>query len=356
MMRPYICFFSFILILCLSCSKVYDPSVDANQDALVVEGLITDQAAAYQIRLSKAIPYDSSGTSYVTHATVWVIDDNGVQYNFSESGNGIYASNPAELVGTPGKSYTLHIKTKDGNIYESSPQLLLPNDFTDNVYAEFATKEILVEDYYGGTSKQNIAGVDILVDIKNNTDSLSRFRFKSILTTELTYSVYVSPETTYYYYCWRTAGLDDLVNLTGEKYGTSSKDITKHTACFIPSYNTYSVYDTIHDTTVTAYVNNRILKLTRYTLNDETYQYYKNINTLLSAEGKLFDPIAAQFKGNISCISDPKKLALGLFEASAINTSTYYIHPGQKNVVGIPNMTVPSSDCKINTVPDFWIY
>jgi len=356
-MKSYIIYlFCIMLIPGLSCRKVYDPSVDGSQDALVVEGLITDQPTSYQIRLTKAIPYDSSGTAPVKHATVWILDDNGIRYNLSETGSGIYTSNPAELVGTPGKSYSLHIKTTDGNEYQSSSQQLIPDNFSDNIYADFATKEILVEDYYGGTSKQTIAGLDILADIKNNSGILPRFRFKTILTTEMTYSVYISPETTYYYYCWRTEGLDDLVNLTDEKYNMSSTDITKHKVCFMPSYSTYSVYDTIYDTLTTAYVNNRILKLTRYSLNDETYQYYKDINSLLSAEGKLFDPIAVQFRGNITCTSDPKKLALGLFEASSVNTSTYSIRPGQKNVVGIPGTTFPFANCTLDTVPNFWIY
>jgi hypothetical protein len=61
------------------------------------------------------------------------------------------------------------------------------------------------------------------------------------------------------------------------------------------------------------------------------------MNLLLSAQGRIFDPIATQFKGNITCINNPQKLALGIFEASPVKTSVYTNMPGQKNIYQMEN-------------------
>jgi hypothetical protein len=336
-----------------SCKQIYDPDINADQDALVVEGLITDSATAYTVHLTKALPYDSSG-SYpaVTGARVIIYDDCDHSYELTESGSGYYYTDPAQLIGQPGTSYTLHIETKDGDIYESTPQLMYPDEFADSVYAEFTTQETLVENSDGESTTEVTSGVDLLFDIKNSSETLPRFRFVVKVTSEYEYSIEVSAMETDDYYCWESYNPNSVVNLTEEQYTTSSTDITGHSAGFIPTYRTRTVY--VDDTSYTAYYINRIIRVTRYRVNQEAYEYYQNINTVLSAEGKIFDPVATQFTGNITCTNNSGKLALGFFEASPVHTSTYYIKVGSDVVHSTANVTIPP-DGHTYTIPDFWI-
>ena len=169
------------------------------------------------------------------------------------------------------------------------------------------------------------------------------------------------------------------------KKGTpvNSASIRKHQVCFLDdNFNFYALYYglqvNLKDTTGTeiktaAYqsymIHNRILYLNQYTLNNETYLYYKSLNEQMQSEGKLFDPIAAQLTGNIKCISDPEINAIGFFEASSVNKSAYIVDfrnltNSQPTLIKTPHVMPPEPiGCRINrassihhNIPSFWIF
>src|ERR1035437_7422428 len=342
-MKQHIFLFISVLSICMSCKKVYNPDINPPQDVLVVDGIITNEIKTYWIRLTMSSAFDnpSSGYKFVTSAKLSISDNLGNNYKVTEYKNGMYFTDSTELVGIPGRIYTLHIETEDGNIYESSPQEMMASASEDTVYAENTIKTVLVPDAYGQYNQITTAGIDLLTDINPNGDILPRFRFKSSITTESSYSK-IGIFLTINYYWWETRSGDDLVNLTGEKYTTASTNIQGHVISFIPTE--YNVLQSIEDTTISAYVINRIIKVSKYRLNNEAYQYYKNINLLLSATGKIFDPIATQFKGNIICINNPQKLALGFFETSSVKTEIFTSRPGETKVYQIQKFSPPSSN------------
>ena len=371
-MKLQILFLVLIIGLGTSCKKVLNPNIDTVKLPIVVDGLITDEAKPYTIKLTMGSNYNGNGyTSYVTNAKVSVQDDCGHTYKFIESGLGSYVSNPSEFVAQPGRSYTLHIETKEKDMYESSPQLLLPNNFNVKTYGVSGTQDQLIDDGMGDPLKVTISGVNLLVDIDNNADTVPRFRFDTQIHTEYSYTIAISQAMSYVYYCWQINSLNDLVNITDDQYQTSEKNITKHQICFLP---TKYIYDASYLDSVTkmvsdvqASIQNRVATVTRYRINSETYQYYKNVNSLLSAQGKLFDPIPFQFKGNITCTSDPQKFALGFFEASSVQINYFASHPGLKNILKINGFSPPyPSGCmgyiQLNeppvtpNPPDFWVY
>lgn len=348
--RPGACFIIVILSLLftISCKEVYEPDINASQNALVVEGLLTDQFQPCAVKLRTAVPYDSSGYGKaILHAKVYITDDNGTKYPLSELGNGAYATNPATLVGRPGKNYTLHIETKEGDIYESAPQLMLPNDFNDKVHAIQTVKESLIEDYYGEVTKIQTKGMDLLCDITANENDLPRFRFTIRVAREYQYSVPLSLMLTLFFDCWEQFDINDLANITEEKYRTASNDIVNHSMLFLADESSRGAF--YKDSFINAAITDRIVRVTRYRLNPETFEYYKNMNKLLSAEGKIFDPVAVQLKGNITCINHPEKLALGYFEASSVNISAFRFLPNNTHVMRTENITLHDPGCKIDT-------
>jgi hypothetical protein len=379
-MNRYILIIILILSFFSSCREVYDPKIDIAQGAIVVEGLVTDEVRSYEIKLSTAMPFGSSiKDSVIENAKVSISDELGDTFNLTQTGSA-YVSDPSRFVGQPGRSYTLHIVTPDGNIYESTPQILPSNDSKVSASAAFASKEILVQDFSGQFSKTTIKGVDFMADIKYKSDSLPRFRFQPTITTEYSYTIFTYwPSTNLYvrspvYFCWSASVPDELVNITDEAHQGSSNEILKHSVCFIPTEYTHLVdytdeFNNIIDSIIPAPVVNKIITLKQFRINDEAFEFYKNINSLLSAQGKIFDPIAFQIKGNIVCKNNPQKPALGFFEASSAKTYYFFIKPGRDTVHTLENFNFPSASCCVRwdsipilegvpespVPPSFWI-
>jgi hypothetical protein len=343
-MKPAIpiLFISFTLVV--SCYKPYDAHIDTDKKILVVNGLITNENTLYRIHLSYALPFDSSGNSQPAYASnVHVTDELGNYYAFYELGNGYYASDSLQFMGKPGSTYTLHINSDDGERYESDPQRLYPVAYPDSVYAEFDYQETLSK--ISGLLELT-HGANILLDIKNQVDTLPRFRFTTNLVTQ-----YVSPGPSY---CWHTENANPNINLTGGEYSTNSASINKHFVCFIDDYLIRWVSDKI------VMVANRIIYLNQYTLNNEAYLYYKNIDELLRSEGKLFDPIATQINGNIKCLTHPDKKVFGFFEAASVSHTCYKVDyrtllNGQPSITRRPYFLPPEPNgCSVNIIPPFW--
>jgi hypothetical protein len=357
-----------------SCYKVYDPSVDTVQKVLVVDSRITNVTDVYHVVLTYAGPFNSNKSAApVSAANVYVTDNLGNSYKFTESDKGDYVSDSLKFTGQPGHIYQLHIVTMEGTEYESDPQRLFPEVKPDSVYAEFNTKEILS----GNTGPiVNTHGADILIDIYNLTDTLPRFRFTADLVTQYFYLVCPIYQKCDEYYCWMTDNANTSLNLTDDKYSQGSASVKKHAVCFLvdnlycsaqayvkrylQENSTFYAEPTIDYRTFM--IDNRILYLNTYSLNNESYLYYKRLDQQVQSDGKLFDPIAVQLNGNIKCISDPEKKTIGFFEASSVSYSAYSVDfmklkNSQPSVIKIPYILPPEiKGCNINRVPSFWIF
>jgi hypothetical protein len=367
-----------------SCYKVYVPQIDTDQKVLVVNGMITNQAEAYHILLSYAKPFNSNEKeSPVSAANVSVTDDQGISCKFAESDMGDYKSDSMRFIGYPGRTYRLHIFTPDGEEYESDPQQLFPETYHLTVYAEFDTKETL--DKYSGL-KVNTHGANILSDILNDSDSIPRYRITSNLLIQYYYYFMLTINYIDYFhfdfFCWQTVNPNPNISLTGGEYFLNSATIRKHPVCFFDDYSyvwalIYNGRINKADTTgivigTNSYkfyeIHHRILYLNVYTLNNETYLYYKSLNGQMQAEGKLFDPIAVQLNGNIKCITNPDKKAIGFFEASSVSYSAYIVDfrnmkDFKPSLIKTPYILPPEPvglrmsrlGSKHYSVPSFWI-
>ena len=384
-MRIVILIFITIIGLVTSCYKVYDPHIDTTGKVLVVNGLITNQTDVYHVVLTYARPFNSSKKSTsVSAANVYVTDDLGNSYKFNESDKGDYISDSLQFKGHPGNTYRLHIVTPDSAEYESDPQRLFPEVYPDTVYAEFDNKEILER---ASGLKVNTHGANVLADIRNESDSLPRYRLTSNLVMQYYYIVYY--QLNWYtvlhfdFYCWQTVNARPDINLTGWEYSLNSASVRKHPVCFLDdNFNVYALRyglkinmeDTTGSKIETSHyqfymIHHRILYLNQYTLNNEAYLYYKNLDEQMQSEGKLFDPIATQLNGNIKCISDPEIRAIGFFEASSVSNSAYIVdfrnlENSQPTLLKTPYILPPEPvGCRINrlgsihkNIPSFWIF
>jgi hypothetical protein len=388
-MKPAGKIFIVVFSVVTSCSKVYDPHIATAEKVLVVDGRITNKTDAYHVVLSFARSFTSSEKSTPSiGANVYVTDDLNNSFKFNERDKGDYISDSLQFIGQPGHTYRLHIVTADGTEYESDLQRMFPEVSPDNVYAEFDNEEVLS----GITGlKVSTHGASIFIDIRNQSDTVPRFRIVSNLVIQFYDQdwICINPDEgctvgyTFVFYCWETVNINSNFNLTYENYLLNSASIKNHPAGFLNDNSNVLVHSyeaklNMEDTTASAYetnslgfhlIHHRILYLNQYTLNNETYLYYKSLYGQIQSEGKIFDPVAAQLNGNIKCITDPEKKAIGFFEASSVSYSEYVVDlrnlvNSQPALIKTPYIPPPEPDgCQIDrpgskthhNIPSFWI-
>lgn len=321
-----ICLIVLLIIAFIRCTEVYNPNVSSDTKALIVEGLITDEAGPFTIKLFEAVPisFDSVVDSKtVSGAKLIVTENENKTYVLTETTAGTY-STPSNFITKVGNSYKLHITTKDGNIYESNAEKLLSPQTYDSIRGIRAT-----EDYLNGNNElQHAAGADILVNLfKSLSDSVVSCRFNSKIVIQYLYTardldLNGKEITDWHWVCfgWSTYDLNSTENITEEKNATTNSLIQNHSIGFMPFATASYGFDTPYATSIIYY-----LRVSQYTMNDDSYRFYKGANNQLSASGKIFDPITSQLYGNMKCVSNSSKIVLGLFEVSSVKQHGFIV-------------------------------
>jgi Domain of unknown function (DUF4249) len=338
----------FLVITFSSCRMPYEPDIEADQEILVVDALLTNRTSASYVKLSMAMPYDVTGTSpSVENATVYLTDYKHNRIYFSETSSGYYEPVDTVFAGEINVSYLLTVIMSDGCIYVSQPQRIPESMEPDSVYGGFDEEEYLTEDDFGKTVRVTEGVIAIYLDYMGEIVT-PRFRYTS--------SQLVEWRVNHSYY-WRTY-TDNSLRFTNEKYTSASKYIYKQEVSTSPAIR-QTVTLTVDDNEVTSYESKRIVEVNQYRLNDDSYAYYKNVEAQSEAEGKLFDPVTSPTKGNISCVSVPTKTVLGFFEASNFMTMSYVISRSwfgyDVTILEIDNLPPHSPSGWEKTAPAFWV-
>jgi hypothetical protein len=357
------CYFIIVSTFFSACQEVYNPDVDLDLSVLTVDGLLTDNAESYHIHLQMALPTDSSGIGTpVSGAEVSVTDDLSHIYHFNETVNGNYVSGNSVFAVQPGRKYTLRINTIDGNQYESTAQELIPNKEIDKIYGRLTFKPFVWKNQNGEYVRIDNEGVETFIDFFSNPGQSFTFKFNATLLIEYTYLDGLSddPLKKTKYWAWGKWDLNENINITETKYQNGNNEIIAHPLPFFPVEKSwYSLEPGLWK--INFQVVHWILIIDQFRLNEDSYSFYKKTREQLAAEGKLFDPIAAQINGNIRCTNNPSRLVLGNFEVSSKETVTYVASTDYvTNTVTyrkIPNMiNVPDEGAVLlKFLPDWWI-
>ena len=344
-----ICFVVLLIITLIGCTEVYIPEVNSDTQALIVEGLVTDGAGPFTIKLSMAKPlsFDSVGAAKsVLDAKLVITDNENHVFTLDEAGSGNY-STPTNFKPQIGNSYKLHIETKDGSIYESKSEKLLPPQTYDSIRG-FYTKN----NYLNSNKElENATGADICVDLfksVSTSESVPSCRFVSNVTVQYQYTItgtdlYGNPTTDWFWFLfgWNTFNLNETENITEEKVASANPIMHNHSIGFMPLTAANYGFTIPYEASIIYY-----LRVNQYTMNSDSYRFYKDANTQLSANGKIFDPIAAQLYGNMKCINNSSKVVLGLFEVSSVKQHAFIVRGSSYD------QTVSISKAPIVSVPN----
>ena len=129
----------FIIILAFTilisrCVDPYAPKLNGYESILVVEGMVTNENSSYRVKLSRSVGEQDASPEVISDATVYITDDENQTAALKGSGNGKYKTDSTQFRGIIGKTYILHIKTVEGNFYQSEPYTMEPVAGIDNIY------------------------------------------------------------------------------------------------------------------------------------------------------------------------------------------------------------------------------
>jgi len=327
-------FLGLIVAFFATCIEPFDPPQGTFDDLLVVEGLLHDQPGINTIIVSKTIPIDSQRFRPETGAEVKIIDGDNNETLLAETAPGIYQTIASQFQGVIGKSYHLQIKTRGGDIVESSVVQLKQTPEIDSVH--WSLKSIRNE--FG----RLVDGIDILVSTHDTENSTQFYRWEWEETWEF-YSAFPSsfeyvegvivPRTEQINRCWQTYLSQDILIATSKNL--SEDVINSKKLQFVNSENNrlkikYSVL------------------VKQYALSEEAFLYWQQLQDINESVGTLFDPQPALVQGNLRNLSDPNKPVLGFFDAASETEKRIFI----QRLDLPPDWRVPSGfeNCRADSV------
>ena len=328
-----------------ACEEIYTPVLENVKKILVVEAILISNQKTNYIRLSESKEFNDESKNYdpVTGAIVYLVDKNDVKTQCREDSPGKYL---VDYQLQSGEKYYLSIEA-GGETYQSDWQEVPDKPAMDSIYPEFGTRTLT-----SGTenSTENIVtedGFRVYTDI-DSKGQLNYYRFSARKVVQ-----YIDFHGPVYY--WKSYYPTGLFNLAAPPEYSTVKNITKHRLEFFEK----DYYKYFADTLTFA---GWIYCVYQYGLNENTYNYYSDLNSQLDTQGKIFDPVYIQARGNISCTSSPGKAVLGNFEISSFSETRYFLSyyraPGYDSVMVFRKIPyfydIPEEGGTIFSPPDFW--
>ncbi|GHM99251.1 hypothetical protein WSM22_07410 [Cytophagales bacterium WSM2-2] len=331
------------LFLLSSCVSPYDFSSSEYHEAVVVEGMITDQTGPYLVKISKAVPILNQvlKTQWITGASVQISDDRGNNETLHEASDGHYYTN--SIQGVVGVSYTLSIVTKEGVVYTSSPEKLLPVGDFSNLHAEF--RQVEEPTYYNQVKSPN--GFNIYLDSDLLPEQESRAWWRWTGTFEImTYPQFRTrpvPSRT------GTTIVPDPVPCSGYiSRGGALVQQSPCTCCYcwITQYNSIpeisdpqlvingklkNQYVGFVEANVRTFFDKYYLEVEQLSLSQSVYDFWKKVKVQKSNSSNLFQTPPPRSGSNISSTSPEATPVIGYFAASAV----------KKHVITILRSDVP---------------
>jgi hypothetical protein len=318
-----------VFTLCY-CIDPYNPKLSGYDALLVVESLITDANSSCSVKLSRTFQEQNAVPSPVSGASVFITDDSGGSIFLAERNSGLYKTDSSEFRGVPGKTYVLHIRTKEGDDYESDPCLMQSVPDIDSIYFE-------KEQQYVNNQTQLQSGAMVYVDSKQaDNNQYLRWEFEEVWKFKVPYPKkynYIlnpdDPNAPFFAVVknvkeagWKSRKSDEI--LIYSDYSGLGGAIKKEPVCFIPS-----------DKSDRLTVQYSIL-VKQYSITKKEYDFWNNLKQVNVAGGDIFAKQPFTVSSNIHNIANSKERVLGYFQVSALKQKRTYLTLAQFANMGLP--------------------
>lgn len=320
----------FLVFVFYTCIDPYSPNLKESESLLVVDGLLTDENISYQVKLSRTYSEQYSDPVMVSGALVSIRDNNGNEYPLNERTEGVYKTDSLTFRGTPGMSYTLHIKTSEGSEYESESCFMYPVEPIDTVY--YSKDQEITNN---GSEIQE--GIRIFLGTEGSADN-KYFRW--------TYNEWWkinAPDPKKYDYindstivpvdqikqiCWGNNKSDEIIIQSIETSLTNRIDNKE--ILFIPTANS------------TKMLIKYCFEINQLSISKKEYEFWNHMQQINESGGDIFEKQPFPIVSNIHNINDQDESVLGYFQVSSVKQKRIYITPDDLSAL---NVSLYNYDC-----------
>lgn len=329
MRYQFLCVVVFVFGL-VGCIELYDPGLEATDDKLVVEGLLTNQNEAHYIYLSRSAAYKDNANVLdkpVDGAEVWLSDELKTKTNLVNFGNGKYVF-PRNFKGKVGKTYQLNIKLADGNEYISEPQTMTEPPDIENVEAvfEYDTRKII---YDRGSFRIDITTKDPTG--KGNYYKWNWRNFKPINICNY-FSRTTQGGVVWYEQkccekvCFEITTCKNCINILSDER-VNRRMISNNPIGNIPYESTSPYY----------------LLIDQYAMSKSMFEFWSSLKNQTGNVGGIFDTTPAKIPGNIYNVKNKNEQAIGYFQVSGVKQKVMMINRGGQSRLPVPRTIVDLS-------------
>lgn len=301
---------TFLTILFNGCTETYPLLTNTYEEIIVVEAALTNELKTQEIKITKTSRFEDEGVQTETGAKVTIKDDQNNEYLFEENA-GTYKSKTV-FQALPNIKYSLEITTKDGKIYQSSPQILTTTNPIGSVVPSLVT------------NKDNQTGIQINVNSydSNNTSKYYRYEY------EETYKI-VAPR-------WTSLKIiatgPQTVNLINNDPSTKTCYSTKKSTDIILVNTNSQTEDRVNLPIRFIEENNYIIGhrysmlVKQYIENYEAYTFHKTLRDIASSSSILSPKQPGLISGNIKCINDSNTKVIGFFDVASYSETRIFFN------------------------------
>ncbi len=306
-----------------ACIDPYYPKLDKYQSLLIVDALLTDDETSCSVRLSRTTSLPDETPPGITGAIISLSDNLGNNAMLHEIAEGIYKTSQGDFRGMAGREYRLSIYTPDGKEYESDPCILKDGSTIDTVYF---SREIQVTD-----SGEVQEGIRIYIDAGGSSENeYCRLTYEEWWKFTVPHPVTHRYVDEYHIYdipvenatCYGHKKSNEvIIQLHNSE---ENEGFIKSPVCFIASGKT-----------------NRLLlqyyiEVTRYTLSEKEYQFWRLMKEINESGGDIFDRQPFTVTSNIHCVSDPGEKVLGYFQVCGADKKRICIRGSEIEALALP--------------------
>ncbi|MFB6341841.1 DUF4249 domain-containing protein [Saccharicrinis sp. FJH62] len=305
-----------ITFLLSSCIEPFMPDTDSVNSGIVINGSVENREGYQFIYVSKTSLITEQINNPVSGCTVFVDDNAGNGYYYDEIAPGVYQRWYAGDDFVYNRIYTLHVKTPEGEEYESAPETLAYVAELDTVMAERGVEITTIPKLY-------YEGLQFTADVNFNSAASPYVLFELTETWEFEVplpidflfddsGIYMAPNSyKQLKRCWKTQK-DNRI------YLGSLAGITGSTVDDIPLQ-----FVTIESSKL----QKRYSVLVKMkSISSDAYIYFEELKKRVQESGSLYETQPSQLYGNIKNINNEKEKVLGYFFASGVTEKRYFIN------------------------------
>jgi hypothetical protein len=312
----------------LDCKEVYTPpAIKNNPFLLVVDGIVISGNDSSIITLSRTRNLaDTVPSVKELSAKVSVLGISGVEYPFTEEGNGRYAVDQLAL--DPGQQYQLKIITTDGNEFRSALSNVQISPPIDSLY----------------WNQDSSFNAHVYLNTHDPTNQTRYYRWQYVETWEyhsafdafLDYNngdVIARPLDNQIYRCYKSLPSSSIEVVSTTQL--SSSVVNKYEIAEIPQTS-----EKISET----YSN----LVSQYAIPVEAYNFWSNLKRNTEQLGSLFDLQPFTELGNITCVNNPTVNCIGFISFTTLQTKRIFI--SKNDVVNWNYFPYYGLECSVDTI------